>query len=175
MSATIERTAATERAITRLMQNAALGRADKVQKLDARRYVVTSGTSGNQYLVNTALSTCDCAAGRFGRLCRHRIAALTFERALEKCRRDGATEARLAHNQQISGCDSRPCNQTSSTPQPPRPRPVRPAHVPASLWNHLSASERRDVADGRMTFRPMPLSNRWHQYLDGYLIGTVRA
>lgn len=150
MALTLEANAATERAITRLYQNAAMGRADKVQRLDGRRYVITSGTSGNQYLVNCALSTCDCTAGQFGRLCRHKIAAQTVEQALQKI------------------------TSAPSTPEAPV-RPLRPAHVPERLWNRLSGSERRDVADGRMWFEAIAHTNRWNTYLEGYLIGTIRA
>lgn len=139
---------AVQRAAQRLRK---LTRKHRIARTGARHYEVISGRSGAVYDVDTQALTCNCEAGHLGRFCDHRLAALIFEQAL----------------QQVTS--------PASTPKPPRPRPVRPAHVPESLWNHLSSSDRRDVADGRMTFRPIPLSNRWNQYLDGYLIGTVRA
>lgn len=69
---------AVERAITKLMQLAAQKSADKCQMLDEFRVVVTSGTSGNQYIVDLFDGTCTCAAGSFRQFCRHRVAAKGF-------------------------------------------------------------------------------------------------
>ena len=70
---------AVQRAVERLKKSV---RKDFLRRIGPYRYEVISGRSGAIYRVDTLLLTCTCTAASLGHLCRHRIAALGFERAL---------------------------------------------------------------------------------------------
>lgn len=70
---------AVQRAVERLKKSV---RKDHIRRIGPRRYEVISGRSGECYRVDTERMTCTCTAASLGRLCRHRIAAFGFERAL---------------------------------------------------------------------------------------------
>lgn len=74
---------AVRRAVERMTRAA---RKDHVRRTGEAAYEVISGRTGRVYAVNTKLMTCECEAALRGRLCRHRVAALSFERALERTR-----------------------------------------------------------------------------------------
>ena len=70
---------AVQRAIKRLKKSPYK---DFLRCVGPHHYEVISGCSGDVYQVDTERMTCTCTAASLGRLCRHRIAALGFERAL---------------------------------------------------------------------------------------------
>ena len=74
--------AAAKRAQARLFELAAKHQAHHVRRLARGIYEITSGRTGRTYRVDLAAMSCNCAAGKSGRLCDHRIAALTVSRAM---------------------------------------------------------------------------------------------
>lgn len=80
---------AVQRAAKRLRK---LPRKHHIARISEHLYEVISGRTGAYYRVDTAHLTCECEAGRLGRLCDHRIAALGFEAALTQMTRPTPTE-----------------------------------------------------------------------------------